>query len=177
MLAQALPTGQLWLCFPREENCTNLDPLRVQNRAAGGPGGGRLFCASWAQLGRQGRSEALFGRLWGRSWDAVGALEAVLGPSGPLGRSWAPLGGLFWPSRGLLWTIWTMSVALREMQQKPFILQCFWASRACRRGPKTLQNWPGNLLDVSGDQRPVWRAQVEVHKGQVELHKAVLDPM
>ena len=36
---------------------------------------GRLFCASWAQLGRQGRSEAVFGRLWGllgRSWPLVG---------------------------------------------------------------------------------------------------------
>ena len=40
---------------------------------------GRLFCASWAQLGCQGRSEAVFGRLWGRSWDAFGALGAILG--------------------------------------------------------------------------------------------------
>ena len=36
---------------------------------------------------------------------------------------------------------------------------------------------PGSLLDVSWDQRSVWRAQVEVHKGQLELHKVVLDPM
>ena len=80
---------------------------------------GRLFCASWAQLGRQGRSEAVFGRLWGRSWDASGALGAVLGPSWPLlgrpGRSRAPLGGRFGPSRELIWTIWAMSVALREI--------------------------------------------------------------
>ena len=33
---------------------------------------GRLFCASWAQLGRQGRAEAVFGWLWGRSWGALG---------------------------------------------------------------------------------------------------------
>ena len=39
---------------------------------------GRLFCASWAQLGRQG-SEAVFGRLWG----------PLLGRPGPLlGASW-----------------------------------------------------------------------------------------
>ena len=65
---------------------------------------GRLFCASWAQLGRQGRSEAVFGRLWGRSWDAFGALGAVLGPSGPLlGRPGPLLGaswGSFWAFQG-----------------------------------------------------------------------------
>ena len=38
---------------------------------------GRLFCASWAQLGRQGRSEAVFGRPGG----ALGALLALLEPS------------------------------------------------------------------------------------------------
>ena len=54
------------------------------------------FLYKWAQLGRQGRSEAVFGRLWGRSWDAFGALGAVLGASwGVPGRSWAPLGGHF----------------------------------------------------------------------------------
>ena len=65
---------------------------------------GVLFCASWAQLGRQGRSEAVFGRLWGRSWDAFGALGAVLGPSGPLlGRPGPLLGaswGSFWAFQG-----------------------------------------------------------------------------
>ncbi len=59
---------------------------------------GRLFCASWAQLGRQGRSEAVFGRLWGRSWDAFGALGAVLGPSGPLLGRPGPLLGASWGS-------------------------------------------------------------------------------
>ena len=48
---------------------------------------GRLFCASWAQLGRQGR----------------GALGAVLGASwGVLGRSRAPLGGHFGTPQGLI---------------------------------------------------------------------------
>ena len=48
---------------------------------------GRLFCASWAQLGRQGRSEAVFGRLW----SALGTLLALLDPSwGLLGRSRRP---------------------------------------------------------------------------------------
>ena len=90
----------------------------------------------------------------GGSGGALGTLLALLEPSwgllgrswGVLGRSWAPLGGRFWPSRGLIWTVWTMSVALREIQQKPCILQCFWPSRASRRGPKTLQNWPGRPL-------------------------------
>ena len=57
---------------------------------------GRLFSASWAQLGRQGRSEAVFGRLWGRSWDALALLEPSWGllsrSCGVPGRSWAPLG-------------------------------------------------------------------------------------
>ena len=50
---------------------------------------GRLFCASCAQLGRPGRSEAVFGRPWGRlsrSWSRLGGL---LGRPGPLlGASW-----------------------------------------------------------------------------------------
>ena len=54
---------------------------------------GRLFCAGWAPL----VAKAL-GRLWGRSWDAFGALGAVLGPSGPhLGRP-GPLLGASWGS-------------------------------------------------------------------------------
>ena len=57
---------------------------------------GRLFCASWAQLGRQGRSEAVVGRPWGRFWGACDALGAVLGASwGVPGRSRAPLAGHF----------------------------------------------------------------------------------
>ena len=90
----------------------------------------------------------------GGSGGALGALlaarGAVLKPLGPLlgrpGPLLGALGGGFGTSQGLIWTIWTMSVALREIQQKPCILQCFWASRACRRGPKTLQNWPGRPL-------------------------------
>ena len=54
-------------------------PLGVQNGLR--EASGRLFCASWPQLGRQGRSEAVAGRPWGRSWDAGGALGAVLGAS------------------------------------------------------------------------------------------------
>ena len=83
---------------------------------------GRLFCASWAQLGRQGRSEDVFGRLWGRSWGALGGSWGcldVLKPLGPLlgrpGPLLGALGGGFGTSQGLIWTIWTMSVALREI--------------------------------------------------------------
>ena len=65
---------------------------------------GRLFCASWAQLGRQGRSEAVFGRLWRRSWGAPGARGAVLKRLGPLlGRPGPLLGaswGSFWAFQG-----------------------------------------------------------------------------
>ena len=71
-------------------------------------GGSNIACGTaslckWAQLGRQGRSEAVFGRLWGRSWDAFGALGAVLGASwGVPGRSRAPLGRPFETSQGLI---------------------------------------------------------------------------
>ena len=131
MLVQALPTGQLWLCFPREKSCPTIDPRRVQNPPAKVDNGlwkasGRLFWESWAKLGRQGRSEAVFGRLWGRSWDAFGALGAVLGASwGVPGRSWAPLGGHVGTPAVLIWTIWALSVAQREIQQKPDIFRVF----------------------------------------------------
>ena len=145
MLAQALPTGQLWQRFPREENWPKIDPRRVQNRPAGGPKwppGGSLVPVGPNLAAKAARKPSL-----GGSGGALRTLLALLEPSwGVPGRSWAPLGGRFGPSRGLTWTIWTMSVALREIQQKPDILQCFWASRACRRGPKTLQNVPGRPL-------------------------------
>ena len=57
---------------------------------------GRLLCASSAQLGRLGRSGAVFGRLWGRSWNVCDALGAVLGPSGPLLGRPGPLLGASW---------------------------------------------------------------------------------
>ena len=97
---------------------TKIDPGGCKS----GPWGvsGRLFCASWAQLGRQGRAEAVFGWLWGRSWGALGgSWGAVLKPLGPLlgrpGPLLGALGGGFGTSQGLIWTIWTMSVALREI--------------------------------------------------------------
>ena len=150
-----MPTGQLWLCFPKEEHCTKIDPRRVQNR----PAGSNMACGrppdgSFAPVGPNLAAKAARKPSLGGSGGALGTLLALLERSwgllgrswGVLGRSWAPLGGRFWPSRGLIWTIWTMSVALQEIQQKPCILQCFWASRACRRGPKPLQNRPGRPL-------------------------------
>ena len=151
-----MSTGQLWLCFPKKRRIVRKStpgggksgPWGVQNGLR--EASGRLFCASWAQLRRQGRSEAVLGRLWGRSWGALGgswgclaASWALLGRPGPL---LGALGGGFGTSQGLIWTIWTMSVALREIQQKPYILQCFSASRASRRGPKSLQNRLGRPL-------------------------------
>ena len=63
------------------EGC-KIGPLGVQNGLR--EASGRIFCASCAQLGRQGRSEAVFGRPWGRlsrSWSRLGGL---LGRAGPL---------------------------------------------------------------------------------------------
>ena len=126
------------------EGC-KIGPLGVQNGLR--EASGRIFFASWDRLGRQGRSEAVVGRPWGRSWDACDALGAVLGASwGVPGRSRAPLGGHFGTPQGLIWTIWALSVAQREIQQKHRILRCFSASRASRRDPKLLQNRPGKPL-------------------------------
>ena len=142
-------TGQLWLCFPREENYTKIDPRRVQNRPAGGPKwpAGGLRAAFLCKLGPTWPPRPLGSR-------ALGTLLALLEPSwgllgrswGVLGRSWAPLGGRFGPSRGLIWTIWAMFVAQREIKQTRCISWCFWASKASRRGPKSLQNRPGRPL-------------------------------
>ena len=55
-----------------------IGPLEVPHGLGEAPG--RLFCASCAQLGRQGRSEAVFwaalGALLGRFWRAWSCLEA-----------------------------------------------------------------------------------------------------
>ena len=122
-------------------------------------GGSKMACGrppdgSFAPVGPNLAAKAARKLILGGSWVALGALLAALGaglqplePSWAVpGRSWAPLGGRFGTSQGMIWTVWTVSVALRDMQQRQCILQCFWASRACRRGPKTLQNWPGRPL-------------------------------
>ena len=116
-------------------------PRGVQNSLR--EASGQLFFASWDRLGRQGRSEAVVGRPWGRSWDACGALGAVLGASsGVPGRSSAPLGGHVGTPQGLIWTIWALSVAQREIQQKRRILRCFRESRASREVRKRSQIGP-----------------------------------
>ena len=103
-------------------------PARGGSKMASGRPPDSSFFASWDRLGRQGRSEAVVGRPWGRSWDACDALGAVLGASwGVPGRSRVPLGGHFGTPQGLIWTIWALSVAQREIQQKHRILRCFWA--------------------------------------------------
>ena len=75
---------------------------------------GRLFCASWAQLGRQGR----VGGSGGAPGALLAARGAVLKPLGPLlgrpGPLLGALGGGFGTSQGLISTFWTMSVAQRE---------------------------------------------------------------
>ena len=182
MLAQALPIGQLWLCFPREENCTNIDPGAKPARGGSKMVSGRPPDGS---IGPNFAARAVRKPCLGGSGGALGALlaarGAVLKPLGPLlgrpGPLLGALGGGFGTSQGLIWTIWTMSVALREIQQKPLFYCVFWLPEPPGEVRNRSKIGPGGLLDVSWDQRTVWRAQVEVHKGQVELHKAVLDPM
>ena len=110
------------------EGC-KIGPLGVQNGLR--EASGRLFFASWDRLGRQGRSEAVVGRPWGRSWDACDALGAVLGASWCVpGRSRAHFG----TPQGLIWTIWALSVAHREIHQKRRILRCFSGCRGLPEG-------------------------------------------
>ena len=82
-----------------------------ENRPPGGgqngpqEASGRLFCASWGpKLRRQGRSEAVLGRLWGRSWGALGGSWGCLEASwASPGASWAaPVRswGWFWDLPG-----------------------------------------------------------------------------
>ena len=147
-----MPTGQLWLCFPREENCTKIDPRRVQKRPVGGPkwSPGHLRTALLCQFAARAVRKPCLGGSGGALGALLAARGAVLKPLGPLlgrpGPLLGALGGGFGTSQGLIWTIWTMSVALREIQQKLCILRCFWASRASRRGPKSLQNRPKRPL-------------------------------
>ena len=156
MLAQALSTGQLRLCFPKKKE---LYENRPPEGAKAGRGGskmvsGRPLDGSFVPVGPNFAARAVRKPCLGGSGGALGALlaarGAVLKPLGPLlgrpGPLLGALGGGFGTSQGLIWTIWTMSVALREIQQKPCILQCFWASRASRRGPKSLQNRLGRPL-------------------------------
>ena len=67
------------------EGC-KIGPLGVQNGLW--KASGRIFCASWAQLDRQGRSEAEFGRL-------LGVLGALLRLLRRLGSILASPGSLF----------------------------------------------------------------------------------
>ena len=110
---------------------------------------GRLFCASWLQLGHQGRSEAVVGRPWGRSWDACDALGAVLGASwGVPGRSRPSLEGHFGTPQGLIWTIWALSVAQREIQQNIVFYGVFGLPGPPGRLRNRSKIGPGSLLDV-----------------------------
>ena len=115
---------------------------------------GRLF-GERAQLGRQGRSEAVFGRLWGRSWDAFGALGGAsqAAPGRLLGGSFGRSGRCLWRyvkySKNLVFcNVLGLSELLGEVRNRSKI-------------------GAGGLLDVSWDQTSVWRAQVEVHKAKL----------
>ena len=107
MLAQALPTGQLWLCFPREENGTKIDPPEGAKPARGGskmvsgrpPDGsiGPNFAARAVRKPCLGGSVGSWGALGG-SWGCLEASWAALGAVP--GRSWALLGVVLGPPRG-----------------------------------------------------------------------------
>ena len=96
---------------------------------------------------------------------ALGTLGALLEPSwGPPRRSWAPLGGHVGTPQGLIWTIWALSVAQREIQQKRGILRCF---SGCQGLPDGSESAPKSTQDVSwtsrgtqdrsrGTKRPGW---------------------
>ena len=91
---------------------------------------GRPPDGSFVPVGPNFAARAVRKPCLGGSGGALGALlaarGAVLKPLGPLlgrpGPLLGALGGGFGTSQGLIWTIWTMSVALREIQQKPCIL-------------------------------------------------------
>ena len=121
------------------------------------PLGSRL----WAALG------ALLGRFW-RSWSRLGAFLAAPGasraaPGRLLGVVLGLTGGCFGRSGRCLW---------RYVKYNKNVV--FYHVFGLPEPPGSLRNrskiGPGCLLDVSWDQRSVWR-------GQVELHRAVLDPM
>ena len=110
------------------------------------------------------------------SLGALGTLVALLEPSwglfgrswGVPGRSWAPLGGRFGTFQGLIQTIWTLSVAQREIQQKHRILRCFLGFQGLpERSESASKIGPKSFQDVARYPRSVWRAQVEVHEAQV----------
>jgi len=117
------------------------------------------FSVQLGPLGRQGRLEAVF---WGRSWDASGALGAVLGPFWPLlGRPGPLLGaswGSFWAFQGAdlddlddvcgaTWNIaktlyFTMFLAFQSLPER------FEITPKSARGTSWTSCW---------DQRSVWR--------------------
>ena len=91
---------------------------------------GRPPDGSFVPIGLNFAARAVRKPCLGGSGGALGALlaarGAVLKPLGPLlgrpGPLLGALGGGFGTSQGLIWTFWTMSVAQREIQQKPYIL-------------------------------------------------------
>ena len=119
----------------REETCPKIDPRRVQKRPVGGPkwSPGGLRDGSFVPVVPNFAARAVRKPCLGGSGGALGALlaarGAVLKPLGPLlgrpGPLLGALGGGFGTSQGLIWTIWTMSVALREIQQKHRIFGVF----------------------------------------------------
>ena len=123
---------------------------------------GRLPDGSFAPVGPNLAAKAARKPSLGGSGGALGTLLALLEPSwGFLGRSWAPLGGRFGPSRGLIWTIWTMSVAVREIQQK----LCFFIVFLGFQGlPERSESAPKSVRKAS---KTSLGTQDEAHEAQV----------
>ena len=78
----------------------------------------RLFCTSGPNLAAKAARKPCLGGSVGAPVALLAARGAVLKPLGPLlgrpGPLLGALGGGFGTSQGLIWTFWTMSVALRE---------------------------------------------------------------
>ena len=88
--------------FPESGKLTKIIPRRIGNPCAGAAkwASGKLSGARWAPGGRQGRSEADFGRLLGALGALLAALGPVLGLLGPLLGSLGALPGVMLASRG-----------------------------------------------------------------------------
>ena len=101
-------------------------PARGGSKMAFGRPPGGSFVPVGPNLAAKAARKPCLGGSGGAPGALLAARGAVLKPLGPLlgrpGPLLGALGGGFGTSQGLIWTIWTMSVALREIQQKPYIL-------------------------------------------------------
>ena len=106
-LRKLCPQDSFGYAFREKKTVRKSTPGGCKTGPRGGPKWppGGLRTALLCQLG------PTWPPIWGRSWGALGGSAVLKGVPGPL---LGALGGRFGTSQGLIWTIWTMSVALRE---------------------------------------------------------------